>query len=353
MERKMASLQVIQSLSPIDGADRIEIAKVQGWNVIVNKGLYQPNDLAVYCEIDSFIPVAVAPFLVKPGKTPKTFNDVEGSILKTMKMKGVVSQGLILPLSLALDIFEGSTDDVGQELCEYFCEGTDVSNLLNIQKYEPPEEIVHSNAKGNFPHFIPKTAQERVQNTTKSFDKWKEKSTLFEVTEKLDGSSMTVFTKDGVVGVCSRNLELKEEEGGTFWETAKSADIDKVLVEVFNTTNQELAIQGELCGPGIQGNKYQLDKFNFFVYDIYSITSARYLTPTERMDVVTSNNLQHCPVIGVYGLLNDTIESLIEKADGVSVLCNQAKREGFVFKALDEDNSFKVISNAWLLKHDN
>ena len=131
-----------------------------------------------------------------------------------------------------------------------FYEGMDVSELLGIQRWEPPAEFRAANAKGSFPHFIPKTDQERIQNLSCSLEKWNAEKHQWQVTEKIDGSSMTVFYKDGEVGVCSRNLELKDDGTSTFWETAKSEGLVEKLIAV----GKNIALQGELIGGNIQGN---------------------------------------------------------------------------------------------------
>lgn len=152
MERKLASIQRVIALDPIEGADRIEVATIQGWKVVCQKGLYEVNDLACYFEVDSFIPTTVAPFLTKPDHSPKVFNEVQGERLKTAKLRGQISQGLLLP------IWEESIKDKVHGLEE----GTDVTELLEIQKWEAPIPAqLAGQVKGMFPIFIRKTDQER------------------------------------------------------------------------------------------------------------------------------------------------------------------------------------------------
>ena len=208
-ERVMARIVRVDAINEIPGADQIEVASIGGWKVVVKKGEFQVNQLAVYCEIDSFIPHGIAPFLTKPGQFPKVYNEVEGQRLRTVKLRGQISQGLLLPMSL-----RGSD---GLVVGALFNEGDDVTEFLGIQKWEPPAEFRAANAKGSFPHFIPKTDQERIQNLSKELANWNAEEHTWQVTEKVDGSSMTVFYKDGEVGVCSRNLELKDDGASTLW----------------------------------------------------------------------------------------------------------------------------------------
>lgn len=341
--RKMASIRAIDQIVSIEGADAIECAVVGGWNVVIKKGEFSAGDLAVYLEIDSWVPHSLAPFLTQPGHNPKVYNNVEGQRLRTKKLRGVVSQGLLLPLSVL--------DNVMSELLE----GLDVSLPLGIQKWEPPAEFLAANAKGNFPSFIPKTDQERIQNIKRSFEDYQRNGTSFEVTEKLHGSSMTVYINEGQVGVCSRNLDLKEDEGNTFWSTAKSSGAIEALEKL---SRLNLAFQGELCGPGINGNQYGLSDFQFFIFDIFVISEQRYMLPQERIQTIRKINelygldLKHVPILGYFQIDPAiSMQDFLKTAEGKSLI-NASNREGLVFKSETSDASFKVISNSWLLKNE-
>ena len=263
----MATIRKIDALLPIVGADAIECAVVGGWTCVVKKGEYVAGDLAVYCEIDSWIPHEIAPFLSR-GNFPRVYNDVKGERLRTVKLRGQLSQGLLLPL-------EPTCANIESELFE----GLDVSLPLNIVKWERPMNAqLAGMAKGNFPSLIPKTDQERVQNLKSEIAQAAEDGLQFEVTEKLEGSSMTVYLIDGVFGVCSRNLDLKETEDNTFWQVARRDDIEGKMWA--SPPGGDFAIQGELIGPGIQGNIYKLSKPEFWVFDVYSISGGYYLSPS-------------------------------------------------------------------------
>ena len=340
-ERVMARVVRIDAINPIEGADQIEVAQIGGWKVVVKKGEYNVNSMAVYCEIDSFIPHSVAPFLTKPGQFPKVYNEVEGQRLRTIKLRGQISQGLLLPMSI-----RGSD---GLVVGALFTEGDDVTEFLGVQKWEPPAEFRAANAKGSFPHFIPKTDQERIQNLSRSLEKWNAEKHQWQVTEKIDGSSMTVFYKDGEVGVCSRNLELKDDGTSTFWETAKSEGLVEKLIAV----GKNIALQGELIGGNIQGNAYKVDKFQFHLYDIFDIDTQQYLTPENVEGTALQLNIRHVPVLEQFTTFDVRMEDLIAYAEGKSVVGAKPEREGLVFKSLTEPGtSFKVISNKWLLKND-
>jgi RNA ligase (TIGR02306 family) len=189
-----------------------------------------------------------------------------------------------------------------------------------------------------------------VQNLSTELADWSQRQLCWEVTEKLDGSSMTVYYRDGEVGVCSRNLELRDTESNTLWQVAHREGIVSCLLDLrFN-----VAVQGELIGEGIQGNPYRLRGQSFRVFDVYLIDQGRYMLPQERQDWCELNELQTVPVL--MHTLTDTgttVEGLLVSAEGASELNERAEREGLVFKCMSENLSFKAISNRFLLKGGN
>lgn len=347
--RKLASIAEITYIKPIEGADAIECAIVNGgWPVVVKKGEYQVGDVAIYLEIDSWVPHKLAPFLSK-GQEPREYNGVKGERLRTVKLRGQISQGLLIKPS----------DIPNSVVYMDFVVGENVSHILGVQKWEPPIPAqLQGMMKGNFPHFIPKTDQERCQNLRKEIFEI-HKDEIYEVTTKLDGSSMTVYVKDGEVGVCSRNIDLIETEGNSFWKAAREQNIIDALLEISKDKGEEYAIQGELIGEGIQGNPEKLKGQRFYLFDIYSITEGRYLNVDARYSILDSmNNLygadvEHVPIIDGHlrvAQAYDTIDELLEYAEGPS-LNTQTKREGLVFKSWESDFTFKAIANSYLLKH--
>ena len=328
--RKMATVRVIDSILPIPDADSIECAVIGGWKVVTKKGEYRPGDLAIYCEIDSWIPHELAPFLSK-GE-PKEYNGVKGERLRTVRLRKQLSQGLLLPYSVGGPFWK---------------EEDDVSEFLNIQKWEAPvNPQLAGQVKGNFPSQIPKTDQERVQNLKRELENYD--SVLFEVTEKMEGSSMTCYLIDGEFGVCSRNMDLKRDENNTFWKVAIEEDIEQKL-RAYGANN--VAVQGELIGPGIQGNIYNLPAHRFMVFDVYDIQEGYYLLPEDRKTFVDAIGLKHVPVLGTHLLVDPDIDSILLAAEGKSLLNPNQEREGVVYKAVNIQFSFKAISNKYLLKN--
>lgn len=344
-ERKLATIRKIAAIEPIEGADAIEVAVVDGWKVVVKKGEFQLNDLAVYLEIDSWVPTELAPFLSK-GKEPREFEGVKGERLRTVKLRGQLSQGLLLSIEVDSGQFTGDVHVVKGEPVE---EGMDVTELLGILKWERPMNAqLAGMARGNFPALVPKTDQERIQNLTRSFAEYQ--LDTWSITEKLDGSSCTFYLDDeGAFHVCSRNLDLKEDEANSFWKVAHKFQIEDIMRRNFMLG---MAIQGEMIGEGIQGNQYKT-QLDFYVYDMYNTATGQYILPVQLKAACERLGLKHVPILAEsmsfpYG----TIQAILDTAEGPSEL-NGSNREGIVFKSNTvHDRSFKSISNSWLLKNE-
>lgn len=342
IDRKLATVRHISALTPIEGADLIEVATVDGWNVVVKKGEFHVGGLATYLEIDSWVPHELAPFLTQPGHEPKVFEGIAGQRLRTKKIRGVISQGLLLPTS-------------------FNCiEGDDLTDILGIKKWEKPVPAqLAGQVKGNFPGFLRKTDQPRIQNVFKDISK---QDGIWEVTEKLDGSSMTVYLyndPDGLKsGVCSRNLDLKPDPANAFWSVVFRDDI----INKMTSLRRSLALQGELIGPGVQGNPYQLSQLEFHVFDIFDIDGQQYISADERQVICRNIGLTHVPIVGYLSLrklntvtgetsLTESLQGILEYAEDKSLVNPKVEREGLVWKSIENPSvSFKAISNKWLLK---
>ena len=353
-ERKMAVIKKIDGVSAIPDADKICAYQVGGWWVVDQVGKYSVGDLAVYCEIDSFIPTTIAPFLTKPDNYPKVFEGVQGERLRTVRLRGQISQGLLLPIPT------GDNFDVGRLAFEISTgaikEGDDVSDVFGIKKYEAPiPSNLGGEVKGMFPGYIPKTDQERIQNLKAELAEWIRLGYTFERTEKLDGTSMTVFMVDGTFSICSRNLELKPNPDNSMFKAAADQNLMEILTLLNTLSPRNLALQGELIGNGIQGNKYKYTGQEFRVFDIWNIDAKRYFTPAERKEFVTELDIKHVPVMASAVKLDGlTIDDLLKMAEGKSVMgdITGPEREGDVYKCNENPEvSFKVISNKFLIKN--
>lgn len=357
-ERAMATVRVISEIKPHHNADQLELAIIDGWQCVVKKEEFDAGMLVCYLEIDSWVPNELAPFLSK-GKEPREYEGVKGERLKTIRLRGEVSQGLVLPYTILP--MDWRADHIDQ--CRTGeIHGTDVSEILNVKKWEKPLAAnMRGQARGNFPNFIQKTDQERVQNLMRSIEQRKEKfpNELFEVTLKMDGSSCTFFVypgDEGVLrtGVCSRNLELKTDEsntGNTFVEMFRSLNIGTKLADWAMKNGRNIAIQGELWGEGINGNWEGVKGVHYHVFDVFDCDRYYYLSAAERYSIVHALGLDHVPVITIATLADlglVTVADFLAYAERPSLHAKWA--EGVVFKSTtDPQFSFKAISNSYLL----
>lgn len=372
MERKLVTIQKIRKLMPIKGADFIELAMVNDWTVIVKKGEFEEGSSCVFFEIDCLLPEESRYEFLTSSK--RDYFGTPKYRLKTMKMRGCLSQGLALPLSTFPELTGSETD----------C----VASLLNIIKYDPefydnkPGSGPKSgNTQGKFPSFIPKTDQERIQNLPHYYELYKDH--LWEETLKLDGSSLTCYKIDKPLtkwqqvkqwfglkqsathfSVCSRNLELKPNDSysksftnddtiseynqSDFWKIVLQLDIHKLLPSGY-------ALQGELIGPKIQANHEKVSENQFWIFDIYDITNQKYLTPSERHNFQAQHFTDthcHVPVTEYVKIFTECpdLESLQKRVTGQSINTGTIS-EGRVYKSCTIPGlSFKCISNEYLLK---
>jgi RNA ligase (TIGR02306 family) len=327
--RQLASIQLIKALEPIENADAIVRATVLGWQLVVKKGEFEVGDLCIYCEIDCLMPNRPEFEFLKP----------RGMRVRTIRLRGQISQGICLPLSFLPENAENT-------------EGADVTDILEIVKYEPPIPASLAGVmKGNFPSFIPKTDETRVQVLENLLTRYKGEKCF--VTEKLDGSSATYFIRDGQFGVCSRNLELLESDDNTYWKLSRALDIEKKL----RSLNGNFAIQGELIGEGIQGNKYALKGQKLYFFNVFDIDAYAFLGFEDFRNTLEKLDLNIVPILENDYLLDNNIPKLVEKALGKSVLKTDVIREGIVIRPLVESNdaigrvSFKSINPEFLLKY--
>lgn len=333
-ERKMATIRTISEIKEHPKADALELAMIDGWQVVVKKDEFFPEEVVVYFEIDSWMPAEVASFLSK-GKEPREYEGVRGERLRSIKLRGQLSQGLVLPLGI---LQETENLEVGQ----------DVSEELNVKKWERPiSPQLAGLAKGNFPSFLRKTDQERIQNMFKELTP-EHFEDEYEVTLKVDGSSCTFYHKDGTTGVCSRNLELKTDEnnaGNAFVKMFNQLGLDESL----KSFGKNIAVQGELWGSGINGNWEGVSDIRFNVFDIFDIDKQEYVSADTRYIICATLGLDHVPVIEKTTLKKfSSVGAFLAHAERSSIYNKVA--EGVVYKSLSNpDFSFKAVSNSYLL----
>lgn len=333
--RKLASIKRIDRVVPHKNADRLEVAIIGGWPAVVGLGQFQAGDLVVFCEVDSLLPPRDEYAFLEKSCRHLATDGVVWYRIKTARLRGQLSQGLVLPLETLDDIVNGGTNGG-------WIEGTDVTELLGVTKFEKPiAPQLAGTAKGPFPYFIQKTDEERVQN----LDIADLRGRPFYRSEKLDGSSCTIFQHDGKVGVCSRNLELVENPDNTFWKVAQeSGALDAVL-----QVGVPCAIQGEVIGPGIQGNRYKLSRHLFYAFNVYDIAEGRYLSKAGFHSFCNAHGIQTVPELSLAHVT--TMEDVLAHADGFSEINPETRREGVVWVTVSGERiSFKAISNEFLLR---
>ncbi len=331
--RKLVSIQQIKDIQPIPEADFIEKVNILGWWVVVKKGEFKIGDLCIYHEIDSLLPIKPEyEFLLKgshPKKSIYNGKEIEGIHLRTVRLRGQISQGLCLPVS---DCYRHLAID------------SDLTDLLGVVKYEKPIPVcLWSEVKGNFPDFIPKTDEERIQNIYESLILTNLSS--FDITEKLDGSSCTMYKYNNEFGVCSRRMDLKKSDKNTFWNIAGKYSLKEKLPNGF-------AIQGECIGEGIQDNHLRLKGQDIYIFYVFDIANQKYLSLKDERNFVKELGLKSVPWVSmIMDIKRFPLNNLIELANGKSSISHSRLREGLVFRNNDKRKfSFKIISNEYLLK---
>jgi RNA ligase (TIGR02306 family) len=341
MERKLASIQQVLEIHPIENADAIERVQINGWQCVTKKQEFAVGDLGVFFEIDA-IPAdeELFRFLWKSKSTP------EGEIaprpnkfrIRTMKLRGTLSQGLFMPLSAF------------PQLPPELSEGDDVTELLGVGKYEPPAPAGMGNYRGTFPQVLPRTDEMRIQSHPKLLTELYGKP--YAMTQKYDGTSATylIHPQDESFHACSRNFTI-EDGDNLYWEMAHKHKIEAILREY-----PQYAIQGEIVGPGIQKNPLALATRDLFVFNVYNLVDHKPLGHVEARAWLASVGLNAVATTEQGEAFDETIESLLVKAEGKYPGTGN-EREGIVIRPLIPEHSpilqgwlsFKAISNAYLL----
>ena len=370
MERKLASIQRIESISPIEGADSIEKAAVLGWEVVVKKGDFTPGQLCVYCEVDSIL----------PDRPEFEFLRDRKFRIRTIKLRGQVSQGICFPLSILKDY-----------RLKNVMAGTDVTEFLGIKKYDPQAEAeqketervtaIHNSRidkllkrytwyrklfmhgrsdRMPMPSFITKTDEDRIQLFPHACTEWA--GVRFIATEKLDGQSATyycirnprkgLFGKKWLFGVCSRRFQLLKPDNSSYWTVAIEQDLQNKMTSWCENNGMGLIIQGEIIGPKIQGNKYKRNKYEFYLFNAtaYEAGLKRVYPQSSQKTIADDLGVDTVPIITGDYYLQGTIAQTVATASGDSLLAD-TPREGLVVRNYSRKISFKIINVDFLLKY--
>ncbi len=339
--RKLASVQVVESVSPIsfindagetEIASNIEHIQVLAWHLVAQKGQFNPGDMCVYVEYDALLPEKPEyEFMRKCCFIDK--NGFKGFLVKTKKMRGMISQGL----ALTMDVLPAGTYSIGD----------DVTKTLGIVKYDPPlPACLGGIAAGLMPSEVPTPDEERIHAVPGVLERNRGKRVY--ATLKCDGSAASYIMQNNQLRVCSKNLELVDTPTNTFWRIAKRYDLVHKMRE-YAATFGDFAVQGELVGPGIRKNRHGLAQHDLYVYSVFSLRNNKYIRYSDAQKVATDLGLKFVPFIGEFDL-EQGVSELEDMAYGPDLINPAKMREGIVIRPVEEDTdiqlgrlSFKVL----------
>jgi len=345
--RKLASVQRVWKIEPIEGADRIELAHVLGWQCVLNKGQILPMDTAVYFEIDSFLPIRPEFEFMRASSYKNSDIMGEGFRLKTMRFRGQLSQGLLLPLSM-FPVIPADAEV-----------GTDVTELLGVRKWEIEERATTGGTViGTLPYDIPHTDETRVQAMPELIQEFR--GLEYYISTKMDGSSHSIGIDENGFHVTGHNYEYKDDGSSGFYKLVNERGY-KGRLEAFVKENglRTLTIQGEYCGPGILKNRLKLVKPEWYVFTVRE--NGKRVGLDRMLEICEALGLDHVP-IEERGMdlpaKYPTVDALLERADGDYP--RGGKKEGIVIRPtepifcplISASLSMKVVSNKYLLKNE-
>jgi len=338
--RSLVTIQRVKQITAIADSDFLELAHIMGWQCVVKKGEFKAGDLGVYYEVDSFLPLDERYEFLRTSSYRDNADNGEGFRIRTMKMRGQLSQGLLLPLAKFPEL-EG-----GPEGCAEGCaEGADVTEKLNVKKWYIPETATAGGTIiGERPHGIPASDETRIQSALELLDELNGKP--YYITTKMDGTSGIVYYIDGKIGCCSRNKEIKDEEDALYWTPVYKYGLKEKLARL----GKNIVLTGEICGPGIQRNKLRLAAVEWYVFDVKDWDSGKYLPYSEAVTVCAELGVPVVPLEERGEAFGYSLETLLEKARGKYP--SGLDKEGIVVRdALSPKAvSFKVLNNDALLK---
>jgi RNA ligase (TIGR02306 family) len=348
MERKLATIRTIKSVEDIPNADSIVKLRFEsmGWVCVTNKETNpQVGDRRVYFEVDSVLPnIPIFDFMV-----------ASNFVVRTMKFRGQVSQGLSMPLSDFPELNDrdfpvpewGKTGSI-----EILPDGFDLTNILGVKKFEFDEDKMDEGTKGPFPGFIQKTSEERAEDISNLEELLQAHE--WDGTVKLDGKSGTFYLYNGEFGVCSHRVELKDLEESIYWQMARKYNIEKRMRAL--TSLKNFAIQGEIVGPGVCKNRLGLTELRLYLFTIQDIdlflrySNTQVFTVSSIMSKFADGTpFEMVPTIPVSSL--KTFEDVVALSEGSCIITDR-KREGVILRAKDDPAvSIKYVNPNYLLKH--
>ncbi|MDR0305944.1 MAG: hypothetical protein LBI42_03795 [Chitinispirillales bacterium] len=333
--RSLVTIQRVKKISAIADSDFLETVHVMGWQCVTKKGEFHEGDLGVYFEVDSFIPVEPRYEFLRKSSYRENADNGTGFRIRTAKMRGQLSQGLILPIS-SFPEFEGLN------------EGDDVTEKLRVKKWYIPETSTAGGVIiGERPSGIPTSDEIRIQSALELLEKLTGRP--YYITTKMDGTSGTVYHMNGQVGCCSRNKEIKDDPGALYWMPVYKHDLKEKLAGF----GKNISLIGEICGPGIQKNKLRLPNIEWYVFDIVDLDTGRCIPYDEICEICGTLKINAVPLEERGESFAYSLETLLEKAKG-KYPGSGLDKEGIVVRDINRPKSvsFKVLNNEFLLKEE-
>ncbi|MCL2763476.1 MAG: RNA ligase (ATP) [Treponema sp.] len=332
--RSLVTVQKVKMISPIPDSDFLELAHVMGWQCVAKKGEFQAGDMGIYFEVDSFLPEDPRYEFLRNTSYRDNVDNGKGFRIRTVKMRGQLSQGLLLPLVKFPEL--GS-----------LAEGEDLTEKLGVKKWYIPETANDSGVIiGERPYGIPASDEIRIQSAMELIEQLTGKP--YYITTKMDGTSGIVYYIDGKIGCCSRNKEIKDDEGALYWMPVYHYGLKEKLARY----GKNIVLTGEICGPGIQKNKLRLPGIEWYVFDVKDWDAGSYFPYDEAVKICADFGLQVVPLEERGDSFSYTLETLLEKAKGKYP--SGLEKEGIVVRDSNRPKviSFKVLNNDALLKEE-
>jgi len=330
--RSLVTVQKVKNISVIPDSDFLELAHVMGWQCVVKKGEFQAGDLGVYFEVDSFLPLEPRYEFLRNSSYRENPDNGTGFRIRTAKMRGQLSQGLLLPLSTFPEL-------------EQLTEGKDLTERLGVKKWYIPETANDSGVIiGDRPYGIPASDEIRIQSALELLEQLEGKP--YYISTKMDGTSGIVYYIDGKIGCCSRNKEIKDEESSLYWMPVYQYKLKEKLAQY----GKNIVLTGEICGPGIQRNRLRLPGIEWYVFDVKDWDSGSYLPYDEAAKLCGNMGIPFVPLEERGEEFSYSLEALLERAKGKYP--SGLDKEGIVVRDLNHPKaiSFKVLNNDALLK---
>lgn len=347
MSEFKVDVRKVIGIEPHFNAEKLEIIKVNGlaYTIISAKGNYNIDDLVVVFQSDAVLPEDLIEYF-------KLNFLHKGNRVKEVKLRGVISQALVLPFT---EIEQYAVDKNNETLrdkissYQYFyennyieaCNNFNFSEELNVIKYEPPITFQQGNAKGSLPINVERYDLENAERNPDYFEELLKEVVV--VSEKLEGTNISIHVDvEGEVHVCSRSLNLKEDSDGIYWKVAKQKNLHEIVKLIqkdwFETTNEwtSVTLRGELIGQNIQGNIYGIEGHEIYLFDIKF--GQNYADSGVLYSMCRKYGLLHAPIVfrGNFSQFANTLDDLKTVSDGYSILNDDVLREGIVIRPVKE-----------------